>query len=362
MSNSRLLPQAGCYIRVLGFQPGGTRSGTCIHAPSKASASAWCAGGQCPAQWKRRLGAATAERNAPIIRVVFLAKVSGQEERCGGHDTMSRARSAHERRADAQSMKPFHAETEALRAVSTVPPMTTSFWARRTGVWIQERRCHSVTTGLTRVSWMGLLFPERGESKFLMACMSGGWEGEGRTRAGRTGEEVYMRCLVSARVGRSHNANCSGRNTREEKCSKRPESRDWQTCRGEFATDKWRPWGGVGFRERSCLCGPGAQPGTADRGPQRTPARMWVRQVQHGAYVYITVLCKSNMRALASRATYCVAVSPSTAAQTAAFTVLLSAGQNPNAASCPAIIVDSTRGHLGLPLRRTCGGFSCSCT
>lgn len=30
--------------------------------------------------------------------------------------------------ADLQSTNPFQAETDARRAVSTVPPMTTSFW------------------------------------------------------------------------------------------------------------------------------------------------------------------------------------------------------------------------------------------
>lgn len=68
-------------------------------------------------------------RNVPVIWVVFLTKVRGQEERCGGVTRSNLADGADEAGVHSQSMNPFHADTDALRAVSTVPPMTTSFCA-----------------------------------------------------------------------------------------------------------------------------------------------------------------------------------------------------------------------------------------
>ena len=75
--------------------------------------------------------------DVPIVRVVFLTKVCGQEERWGTwcHDAISWGQGALSEHTagtqHSQSMNPFHADTDALRAVSTVPPMTTSFCVAR---------------------------------------------------------------------------------------------------------------------------------------------------------------------------------------------------------------------------------------
>ena len=68
---------------------------------------------------------------SPIIGVVVLGE-GGSEEECWGHVSGWRGRREHY----SQSTKPFHALMEALRAVSTVPPSTTSFC----GVVVSKRQ------------------------------------------------------------------------------------------------------------------------------------------------------------------------------------------------------------------------------
>ena len=63
----------------------------------------------------------------PIVRIILLRKRGSEEEGLVGPQRGSASRKL-EKRMDLQSTKPFQAETEARRAVSTVPPMTTSFW------------------------------------------------------------------------------------------------------------------------------------------------------------------------------------------------------------------------------------------
>ena len=65
--------------------------------------------------------------DSPIIWVVLLTEVRSEKERCRA--TVSE-NASFECDRDAQSTKPLHAETDARRAVSTVPPMTTNFYSR----------------------------------------------------------------------------------------------------------------------------------------------------------------------------------------------------------------------------------------
>ena len=65
----------------------------------------------------------------PTYRIVLLGKVRCEEEGYFGEFAAERVwwgKRGKER--ELQSTKPFQAETEALRAVSIVPPITTSFW------------------------------------------------------------------------------------------------------------------------------------------------------------------------------------------------------------------------------------------
>lgn len=68
-----------------------------------------------------------------------------------------------------QSTKPFHADTETRRAVSTVPPITTSFYSNR-----QIQRCPERDMGRrrTKVSWIAPVFIPRGDRMFLSASMA----------------------------------------------------------------------------------------------------------------------------------------------------------------------------------------------
>jgi len=66
-------------------------------------------------------------RCLPVIGIVFRGKGGCEEKKLGaGRVRLGTGGEACEE-GDAQSTKPFHAVTEARRAVSTVPPMTTSF-------------------------------------------------------------------------------------------------------------------------------------------------------------------------------------------------------------------------------------------
>ena len=61
-------------------------------------------------------------------RIVFLGEVRGQEEGCFGDFTTEHVLYRKtSKETELQSTKPFQAETDALRAVSIVPPITTSF-------------------------------------------------------------------------------------------------------------------------------------------------------------------------------------------------------------------------------------------
>ena len=82
-----------------------------------------------------------------------------------------------------QSINPFQAETDARRAVSTVPPMTTSFYHELLRTCLDS---NATMMGHTRVSCIGLLLPESGESRFFRACMvlRGKQRGRERTREG----------------------------------------------------------------------------------------------------------------------------------------------------------------------------------
>jgi len=61
-------------------------------------------------------------------RIVFLGEVRGQEEGCfGDFATEHVLYRKTNKETELQSTKPFQAETDALRAVSIVPPITTSF-------------------------------------------------------------------------------------------------------------------------------------------------------------------------------------------------------------------------------------------
>jgi len=61
-------------------------------------------------------------------RIVFLGEVRGQEECYFGNFATERVlHRKTSKEMELQSTKPFQAETDALRAVSIVPPITTSF-------------------------------------------------------------------------------------------------------------------------------------------------------------------------------------------------------------------------------------------
>lgn len=62
----------------------------------------------------------------PIVWVILLAEMCGEIE-CW-QLRFSQPYRLTGRRCYEQSTNPFHADIEALRAVSTVPPMTTNFW------------------------------------------------------------------------------------------------------------------------------------------------------------------------------------------------------------------------------------------
>jgi len=67
-------------------------------------------------------------------RIILLREVRGQEE--GYFGGFAAERVLHiktSKEMELQSTKPFQAETDALRAVSIVPPITTSFWKVQSG-------------------------------------------------------------------------------------------------------------------------------------------------------------------------------------------------------------------------------------
>jgi hypothetical protein len=115
ISNSLDLPQAGCYKR---HQTGVTitvRNGE--GPPWRASASTCFSGHRSERDSERDID------HEPVIWVVLFTEVRGEEEGCRMRQWPATAAGT-----DAQSTKPFHAETDARRAVSTVPPITTSFY------------------------------------------------------------------------------------------------------------------------------------------------------------------------------------------------------------------------------------------
>jgi len=109
------------------------------------------------------------ELSSPIIGIVVLGEGRGEEEGCsGGYTSATRAQSGS---GDIQSTKPFHALMEARRAVSTVPPRTTSFC----GVAGDDEHAKIATpkwvARLTRVSVMALELTPNGESILERPCI-----------------------------------------------------------------------------------------------------------------------------------------------------------------------------------------------
>jgi len=67
-------------------------------------------------------------------RIILLGKVRGQEEGYFGDFAAERVLYRETgKEMELQSTKPFQAETDALRAVSIVPPITTNFWMVQSG-------------------------------------------------------------------------------------------------------------------------------------------------------------------------------------------------------------------------------------
>jgi hypothetical protein len=77
--------------------------------------------------------------------------------------------------SSSQSTKPFQAETDALRAVSTVPPITTSFYANNES----ENIVYVEAVIPTRVSWIAPVFIPKGESMFFRVSIVDDGGGEG---------------------------------------------------------------------------------------------------------------------------------------------------------------------------------------
>jgi len=69
-----------------------------------------------------------------------------------------------------QSTKPFQADIEALRAVSTVPPMTTNFWPNEVNM-----RAHMSQHKHTKVSWRPPEFIAKGDNMLFRVSMVRKW-------------------------------------------------------------------------------------------------------------------------------------------------------------------------------------------
>ena len=111
-----------------------------------------------------------------------------------------------------QSTNPFQADSEARRAVSTVPPMTTSFYGGMDGSSSRRRDRRSEVLR-TNVSWIELVLRPSGarnplkvsmvQARVMGAGESGGRENAYPTR-GKGGLYAIRECLVAFRASRIH--------------------------------------------------------------------------------------------------------------------------------------------------------------